>query len=294
MTQSTTFHLQTADVTLSALRAGPAAGEPRGVLVALHGGGMRAGYFDGGATPSGSLLSLAAQGGWAALALDRPGYGASAAALPDGATLGEQARLILAALRGYAAEYPVGQGFFLVGHSLGAKVALACAARHAGEEGAGSVPVLGMDINGITHRLAVAPSAANLSQCRRSLLRNWGPRGLYPPGSFRAAQALAGPPPAREVAEAAGWPDAYRALAPRVRTPVRLTLAEYERWWVCDADAVEAFAGQLVAAPVVCVARQRAAGHNISLSGAAHHHHFQVLAFAEECRLASLSGGTAA
>ena len=53
----------------------PAAnGDPRALLVAIHGGTYTSKYFD---TPSSSLLELCASLGYSILALDRPGYGSA-------------------------------------------------------------------------------------------------------------------------------------------------------------------------------------------------------------------------
>src|SRR5690606_2910808 len=52
--------------------------DPRAVLVALHGGATSAAYFDCPGHPELSLLRTAARLGFTVLALDRPGYGASA------------------------------------------------------------------------------------------------------------------------------------------------------------------------------------------------------------------------
>ena len=75
------------DVELSGLLAWPDTAA-RALVVALPGGGLRAGYFHGVVDPDQSLLTLGAALGFATLALDRPGYGASAASLPDGMGLG--------------------------------------------------------------------------------------------------------------------------------------------------------------------------------------------------------------
>jgi hypothetical protein len=52
--------------------------DPRAVIVAIHGGGTSAAYFDCPGHPRLSLLRSAASHGFTAIALDRPGYGASA------------------------------------------------------------------------------------------------------------------------------------------------------------------------------------------------------------------------
>ncbi|ONK09312.1 alpha/beta fold hydrolase [Streptomyces sp. MP131-18] len=260
---------------LSALLAEPATHEPRAVLVALHGGGMRAGYFHGRADPATSLLTLAAAAGYAALAIDRPGYGASAAAFPDGATLAEQATCLRAALRGYAATRPTGAGFLLVGHSLGGKLALTTAA------GAAEDDLLGVDVSGVGERWALPPD--RLARPRNTHRLHWGPLALYPPGTFRLAQHLVGPIPPREAGEMLRWPRQYPRLARRIRIPVSLTFAEHEHFWTCDHDAVHAMAARL-AAPFVHTGRLAGAGHNISLGHAARQYHLRVLAFLEACR----------
>ncbi|MDT5099087.1 MAG: hypothetical protein QOC76_2824, partial [Mycobacterium sp.] len=52
--------------------------EPKAVIVAIHGGATSAAYFDCPGRPELSLLRSAAANGYTAIALDRPGYGASA------------------------------------------------------------------------------------------------------------------------------------------------------------------------------------------------------------------------
>ncbi|MDZ4267522.1 MAG: alpha/beta hydrolase, partial [Mycobacterium sp.] len=52
--------------------------DPRAVIVAVHGGATSSAYFDCPGHPRLSLLRSAAARGFTAIALDRPGYGASA------------------------------------------------------------------------------------------------------------------------------------------------------------------------------------------------------------------------
>ncbi|MEV0373386.1 alpha/beta fold hydrolase [Streptomyces sp. NPDC050636] len=270
--------LEAQGVTLSGLLALPDTGSPEAVLVALHGGGMRAGYFHGQADPGLSLLTLAAERGHTVLALDRPGYGASADALPEGLELAGQSTLVRAALAGFARTHPTGAGFFLLGHSLGGKLALTTAADWTGDG------LLGVDVSGISDRWAVDPRQLTSGGDRGPTHQlHWGPLALYPPGTFRLATPLVAPMPSREAREVSSWPDAYPAVARRVRVPVRLTFAEHERWWRCDSATVEAMAAQL-AAPLVRVDRLADTGHNISLGRTAPLYHRDALAFLEECR----------
>jgi pimeloyl-ACP methyl ester carboxylesterase len=270
------IELNAGGLALSGLLALPEVSAPRAVLVALHGGGMRAGYFHGRADPATSLLSIAAACGYAALALDRPGYGSSVAQVPEGLGLDEQAARIRHALVAYARQHPTGAGFFLVGHSLGGKVALSTAAGWSG------TPLAGVDVSGIGDRWAADPGHLTDPGGRHARRLHWGPLYLYPPRTFRFAEQLIAPIPAKEAAEIPHWPRRYPKVARSVRVPVRFTFAEHERWWRHDPETVDAMAARL-ASPLVRTEVLAGAGHNISLGVAARSYHLRVLAFLEEC-----------
>lgn len=267
----------TGGIPLSALLSEPAGGLPaRATVVALHGGGMSAGYFDGQAHPDVSLLTLGARLGYAVLALDRPGYGASAPHLPTGQHVLDQAATVRSALAD-AQDRHVSGPLFLLAHSFGGKLALALAAD------APPDAFVGLDISGCGHRPAA--SATLLNHGARTGMRrlNWGPLGLYPDGTFREAAAVVAPMPDREIASAQEWSGLSTRLLPRVGVPVRFTFAEHEAWWSqSDADLSD-LAAQLSAAPRVLVDRLAGAGHNISLGRAARAYHLRALAFLDEC-----------
>ncbi|GAA1015465.1 thioesterase [Streptomyces sp. F-3] len=276
--------LDAAGLTLSALLAQPAHGAPRATVVALHGGGMSAGYFDGRAHPGQSLLRLGARLGYTVLAPDRPGYGASADALPEGQCLAEQADSLHAALDDFVRRHDTGAGLFLLAHSYGGKLALAAAARDDGrvprDAGRG---LLGLDISGLGHRYAVLPEELPNERGHGHWTRTWGKLRLYPPGTFRGSGALVAPMPVREREEALRWPETFASLAARVRVPVRLTFAEHEAWWRHDDDTLAALREEFGGAPRVVVDRLPGAGHNISLGWAARSYHLRALGFLEEC-----------
>jgi pimeloyl-ACP methyl ester carboxylesterase len=267
-------------IPISGLLAEPAGRSPRAVVVAVHGSGMRAGYFDSRARAGLSLLATGAGLDHTVLAVDRPGYGLSAERLPEGLPLAEQARTLQAALACYARTHPLGAGFFVVGHSNGGKLALAAAALDDGAD------LLGLDVSGIGTRLAVTsdqlPGLAGHGDWRR----HWGALRLYPPDAFRLGRALVSPIPAAEMREALDWPRLYPGLAARIRIPIRFTFAEQERWWRFDEEAVAELRRPLAAAPKVVVDHLPDAGHNISLGWAARTYHLRALAFLEECLLA--------
>lgn len=266
--------LTAGDVTLSALLAEPDQAAPRATVVALHGGGMNAGYFDGQAHPDLSLLTLGARLGYTVLAVDRPGYGQSAPLRPAGVTLTGQATLLSEAIRSFTLTHRTGAGVFFLAHSYGGKLALTAAA-------GGCAGLLGLDISGCGSQYAADPACLRRAAASHRNL-NWGPLRLYPPGTFRASAAVVAPLPATESAEAERWPQLYPAVAARVTVPVRFTFAEHEAWWRHDEVALRALRGP-VAARCVRVDRQPGAGHNISLGWAARSYHLRALAFLEEC-----------
>ncbi|MCZ0978230.1 alpha/beta fold hydrolase [Streptomyces diastatochromogenes] len=267
--------LDAAGLTLSGLLAQPTDQPPKATVVAVHGGGMRAGYFDGQAHPDLSLLTLGARLGFTVLALDRPGYGHSATQLPDGLTLAEQAEALTAALDTFAAQHPTGRGLMLLAHSYGGKLALTTIARTPG--------LLALDASGIGHRYAVGPGERNRLRRRLDWERNWGPLGLYPPGTFRAAEHLVAPVPPREAAEVDLWPGMFDDLAPHIDIPLRLTFAAHEAWWRHEEPDLADLAARLAKTPLLQIERQPAAGHNISLGRAARAYHLRALAFFEQC-----------
>ncbi|WP_381556426.1 alpha/beta hydrolase [Streptomyces eurythermus] len=268
-------------VRLSGLLAEPGAGQaPRAVVVALHGSGMRAGYFDNRAQPGLSLLELGSRLGYTVLAVDRPGYGASAATLPDGQDLAGQTATLGSALADFAGRWPVGAGLFLLAHSGGGRLALSTAAADALP-----APLIGLDLSGLGSAFAVTPDQLPGAGAPGAWRRHWGQLRLYPPEAFREGQRLVAPVPATEAGETLSWPRMYPELAARVRVPVRFTFAEQEQWWRTDEEAVRALLAPL-AAPRAVVDRLPDAGHNISLGWAARTYHLRVLAFLEECLLA--------
>lgn len=266
--------LDAAGVTLSALLSTPEHTPPRATVVAVHGGGMTAGYFDGQAHPETSLLTLGASLGYTVLAVDRPGYGESAALFPDGLALADQAVLLRAALADFTSRYASGAGLFLLAHSYGGKLALSTCAGLTGEDG-----LLGLDISGCGHRFAPSDPKEGLKQTQR----HWGPLRLYPQGTFKISTSLVAPMPPLEAGELGHWTELFAALAPRIRIPIRLTFAEHEAWWHHGDHDLADLASRLTAAPRVQIDRQPDAGHNISLGWAARSYHLRALAFLEDC-----------
>ncbi|WP_202125143.1 alpha/beta hydrolase [Actinomadura physcomitrii] len=272
-------------VPMSALVA--EAPRPRAVVVALHGGATSAAYFDAPNRPRLSLLRTGAALGFTVLALDRPGYGASAAHPDRTATAEARTRLAFGAVDGLLASRPRGAGVFLMAHSLGCELALRMAASGRGGE------LLGLEISGTGRHYQ--PRAAQLLGSRlrdasppgpagtvRDLV--WGGAHLYPEGIAGEAGILV-PGAAHEGTAVRSWPRDFPALAARVRIPVRYTVAEHEGVWRAGRAGLAEVAAMFTSSPRVETGEQ-AGGHNLSLGLSARAYHLRVLAFAEECALA--------
>jgi pimeloyl-ACP methyl ester carboxylesterase len=279
-------------IPISGLLAVPS-GVPRAFVVALHGGGLRAEYFHGRAHPDTSFLSLATRLDYVALALDRPGYGASAATLPDGLHLPEQARVTMAAIEAFRTQHGVDAALVLLGHSFGMKLALEIAATASPDR------LLGVDCSGAGVRynseLRSYPGldpegTVDLTSAERMELF-WGPAHLYPPRALDRDHRPTAPVPLAEAQDSATWPDRLRELAPKVRVPVRYTIADGERWWDVRPETLSEFADLFASSPRVEVTQQVGAGHNISLGWAARAYHLRVSAFIEECVVSRFEHG---
>lgn len=258
---------------LSALLAEPVEPPPRATILALHGAGMSAGYFDAQAMPDLSLCTLAAEHGYRVVAVDRPGYGGSAAGFPNGQALADQVRTVRRVLREVTEHVDPGAGVLLLGHSFGGKVALGVAAEEPG--------LLGADVSGCGHRYA--PAEVPLDGSARMMRHSWGPLRHYPPGTFQRCGSIVGPVPTLELREARRWPGVFDDVVPRIRVPVRFTFADHESWWRHDPAALAELRSRPVRSPLVLVCRQADAGHNISLGLTARDYHLGVLGFLRMC-----------
>jgi pimeloyl-ACP methyl ester carboxylesterase len=271
---------------MSALVAGVS--QPRAVVVALHGGAVTSAYWDSRVAAGLSLLSAGAALGITVIALDRPGYGASAAYTPTTqagygrhfghadyidriATADGRVDLGYGAIDALLAGRARGAGVFLLGHSMGCVLAVQMAADPRGAD------LLGLEIAGIGVRPHAGAGRGNL----RDLL--WTPAWLYP-DEAEAALALSASP-RYEGSDVRALSDAFPSLAARVRIPVRYTLGDHERVWSNGPTALADVAALFTGSPRVVTAEQSAAGHNLSLGRSALAYHLSVLAFAEECAL---------
>ncbi|MGE0879537.1 MAG: alpha/beta hydrolase [Acidimicrobiia bacterium] len=272
------FAVAARGVTLSGWLALPSA-PSRGLVIALHGHGMTAGYFTGPAGPDQSLLDVGAALGYTVWAPDRPGYGASEGIDHELAGMFPQAELLLDAIRSFRGLHEMGAGCVIVGHSFGLKLALTMASMDH------DVPLLGIDGSGSGLRYTFEPGVTAPEPIAGDLNPSWGPRHLYPASTFVRGVLPVAPRAFIPPNEAAEWPGEFRAFAAKVRIPVRFSFGDHERLWEISDGHFADLRALLTGCPRVEFAVQEGAGHNVSLSHAARAYHLKALAFADECLL---------
>jgi Alpha/beta hydrolase family len=286
--------VEAGDTTLSGLIAEPIGGQPRALIVAVHGAGVHGGYYDATNAPGLSLLELGSRLGFTVCALDRPGVGISADLPADRLTYDAQASTLLDAIDALAADHPIGGGVLLVAHSMGLRLAWTMAGDPRGSgllglDGAGNGILFAVPTGSPGQWVRPQPTPEDRGM-------SWGPSILYPPGSFtRGVLPLVDQPFPTEApspAAAAAWlaMETLVDIAPRIRIPVRLTLGEHERYWRTDEEHLQALREAFSHLPSFSVEIEPRAGHNISLGWAARAYHLKLLAFAEACLLSRALG----
>ena len=257
--------------------------QPRATILAIHGGASSASYFHGQNHPDQSLLTLAADLGFNAVAFDQPGYAASAGRV-DHLDATARADLVAGSLTAALGPHDWGEGVVLVAHSLGSQNAAELATR---------MPwVLGLEISGTGLKRNAALGAPlpefladrTKESRRRTFNAIWGEPRFYPEGTLSRDLTRGSPSPTFELDEALSWPKRLPPAGAAIPVPVHLTAAEHEGFWSVTDEALAELAASFVDASSVEVARQPGAPHNVSLSLVARAYHLRVLAFAEECR----------
>lgn len=262
-------------------------GEPRALLVALHGGTYSSKYFD---TAPSRLLEFCASLGYSILALDRPGYGTATSVPQDQLSFDGQVPILRQALEEIWDDY--GQqsaGMFLIGHSIGGMISLLLAAEHPHERLLG----LNMTGSGALYNEQTKAAFASLVSDEPTVMMDitiklramYGPEWSYP-----AEQAQYDPQrdvrtAVIELGEAQLWGARLPAVAAQVHVPVQFIVPEYDHIWRPDAEALSHVAEMFSAAPFVDVGVQRMAGHSVELHTLARAFYMKILAFVEECIL---------
>ncbi|KWX24413.1 thioesterase [Mycolicibacterium wolinskyi] len=259
-------------VPMSALVA--EAADPRAVVVALHGGATTSAYFDCPGHPELSLLRAAVERGFTVVAVDRPGYGASAA-YPDAMARPDQrVALAFGAVERIAGPGPV----FVLGHSMGCELAVRMAVT-------GSVLGVSLAGTGLRYRSGARDILKNAAVDHRPRgLRDllWQPERLYPGDVLGNGLSAGGTLYEADVVKTWASHD-FPELAAQVTVPVQFLAGDHENVWESDADALAKIAALFRAAPRVDVGEVAESGHNLSVGLTASTYHRRVLSFADEC-----------
>jgi pimeloyl-ACP methyl ester carboxylesterase len=265
-------------------RLGVPDGTPKGTLVLLPGGGMRAAYWDWRPGGAGSMLRAAVGRGWMAYALDRPGYGDSVHLADHRPSARSQEALVRSAVEHVAPSGPVVIG----AHSLGSIVGVHCAVD--GWDGR----IAGLTIGGVP--LAYTPDQRESfgandrsgpfirmpRQVRELSYPRWfGPDGSYDPAITEHFSTLMARTPSGEFEDAWEAPDVLPSLLAEVAVPVQLAVGEHEASTAPKEQILGVARQALAARDDAELLVVPGAGHNLSLSFAAEEYHRSMLDFAE-------------
>lgn len=256
---------------------------PQAVVVALHGGATSSVYFDHPGHPRLSLLRTAAALGFTVLAIDRPGYGSSAAYEDELETPERRTEITWAAVDELLQRRDRGAGVFLWAHSAGCELAVRMAADDAKGAGLLGVELAGMGREHHPGALGAIEAWGRDPSRARPDLRHvlWNPRDAYAP-DVHGGRHIGAPSPAYE-GRRRSWQHDFARLAARIRAPVHITLAEHEQVWRGGPEALADLARLFTTASRVVAEEQAGAGHNTSVGRTALAYHLKVLSFVEEC-----------
>lgn len=255
---------------------------PKAVILAIHGGGTTAVYFDCPGHPELSLLRSGTANGYTVIALDRPGHGSSAPYSEGMENPEQRVNLAYGSVDRILGDKSRGAGLFLLGHSGGCELAVRMAADQRG------TALLGLELGGTGRRyhdaakeIMKAAAVKERPPGTRELL--WEPLHLYPADILRGVTNSA-TAPQYERGMALSWPHQnFPTLAPAVRLPVRFTLGEHDRVYRSDPGALTEIADMFTAATSFVADLHPDAGHNLSLGLSAAEYHRKVFAFVDEC-----------
>ena len=273
------------DLELSGIFARAVEPTDRPLLVCLHGGSYTSHYFNYQTQRTESLFALAPALGFSILAIDRPGYGAAAdAPLPFDAQV-DVLHAAIADARGKLGGME--PGYLLIGHSIGAMLAMLLAVRHPLDG------LVGLDLSGagLTYRPEARRSLTSFAAMdnppRTADRVRRRERMFGGPDTYRqevAAEDLRKAPLSQpaEIREALDWEDRVHAVAPNIEQPVRFVVADQDALWEAGAAMEQAARRAFQRCGALTVSTQRGAGHCLHLHKVARAISLRTLAFAEE------------
>jgi pimeloyl-ACP methyl ester carboxylesterase len=253
----------------------------RALIVAVHGAGMHAGYFHPQTDPNLSFLDTCHRNGFAVLAPDRPGYGDARDAQ---LSITEQAACLWSGVRWFREQHDSSTEVILLGHSMGAMVAIAMAAMAPPDSRAG-LSISGVGEQYRPERQSQVLPVGDAAPHRVPAEVWWGDPTLSPAATRDPRVAPLVPVSEADRRESKLWPSMAANLAAGCQVPVHIVLADRELWWPAGRAGLDELAALFTSAPWVITEEQRLAAHNVGLGYAAAAYHLRVLAFAEDCLL---------
>ena len=262
------------------------------LIVALHGGTYTCEYFD---IPCYSLLERAADLDIPVIALDRPNYAGSSPLDAGDSIILANARVLEDVLGEMWAAHGAGTaGIVLVGHSIGAAVVTAIAAKPQ------PWPLLGIAISGCLVRVPEQSRAAWVSLPDIEMIDlptpmkdqvMFGPSGSYHGGMPAASYPSNTSVPKAELLDITGtWITGRAATCAQVTVPVHHRQGEFDHLWITDTDEIDQFRAGFTSAPSVDSRIQPGSGHCIDFHRAAAAFQLSQLSFALECAAAPGKG----
>lgn len=276
-------------VQLSALAASSRKLPARGIVLALHGGGSSANYWNNPAGWGNSLLEVGSTLGFHVLAVDRPGYGHSSEIDPALTSLRRQIPILFDCLDSACAMLKFAGPRFVIGHSVGAILATMMAANPRGATLSGCEGVgvaLRYADNAAAHEIdswaAHATHVPRIDAATHRLLC-LGLDGSFTKAAQEYDHTCYGPMPTLEYREAMRMFDDWPTIMPTIRIPIQLTCADAETMMVSDETIVGKMKTLLRNSVHSRVELQRGAGHDASAHLVGLAYHLRALAFFEEC-----------
>ncbi|GAB3114635.1 alpha/beta hydrolase [Pseudomaricurvus hydrocarbonicus] len=255
------------------------------LIIAIHGGSFTSEYFD---IPGYSLFERASALGISVLGIDRPGYGMSIKLDDSKSGIQGQANYLRLALEQAWITYGEGhQGIVLIGHSIGAAIALTIAADNT------QLPLLGIAVSGVGLRTPKqyidawnnlpGTSVVEMSAALKDSVM-FGPAESFtddmPSASHRAnTTALR-----EELLDiVSGWPQRVEEILANIRIPVHYRQAANDRLWVVNQQQLDEFRAALIVAPRVDAMLIADTGHCMDFHRIGAALHIQQLGFALQC-----------
>ena len=233
------------------------------LVVAVHGGTYDSAYFD---VPGFSLLDRTDTQNLPVIAIDRPGYGDTPLLAKSAMTLRGQGRFLVGALGDIWRLHGQGRaGLFVIGHSIGAAIALFAASDLA------DLPLLGIAVSGVGMRTPPEHKAMWDAFPDQDLVGlpdevkdgvMFGPEGSYEPEAPAAARMANRTVPRVEIVDiVSSWAGDAGAVLCEIRVPVHYRQGEFDRLWIVDEREVHAFEAALSHSPAVDAAMVTGMGH---------------------------------